>query len=91
MVPLTLKEAQLMGKSVIETNVERIHEMMKEKISGFLVKEGDPDDLIEKLSILLNNEELRVKMGKEGRKFVEESFSWDVVTQKNYWKYIIIY
>jgi len=82
LAPLTLKEAQLMKKPVIGTSVGGIPEMMNDKITGFLVKEGDSDDLIKKLTSLLDDNELRNKMGNAGREFVIENFGWDVITEK---------
>jgi len=82
LAPLTLKEAQLMEKPVLATDVGGISEMMEDKIGGFLVKEGDHDDLLKKISILLDDGELREKMGKEGKRFVTENFSWDIIAKK---------
>ena len=82
LAPLTLKEAQLMKKPVIATNAGGIPEMMDHKKTGFLVKEGDPKDLIEKISILLNDKELASKMGNAGREFVINNFSWDVIAKR---------
>jgi len=82
LAPLTLKEAQLMKKPVIGTNVGGIPEMMDDKITGFLVKEGDSDDLIKKLTSLLDDNELKNKMGNVGREFVIENFGWDVIAEK---------
>lgn len=82
MSPLTLQEAQLMKKPVIATNVGGIPELMKHDETGFLVKRGDPGDIIEKISILLNDEVKRRKMGESGRAFVENKFSWDAVTKE---------
>ena len=47
LAPLTLKEAQLMEKPVIATDVGGDKEMMKDKETGFLVREGNSDDIIE--------------------------------------------
>jgi glycosyltransferase involved in cell wall biosynthesis len=82
LAPLTLKEAQLMEKPAIATNAGGIPEMMENGITGFLVKEGDSDDLNKKLSMLLDDNELQKKMGKAGRKFVIENFSWDIIAKK---------
>ena len=82
LAPLTLKEAELMKKPVIATNVGGIPEMMIDKKTGFLVKEGDSVDLCQKISILINDMELRRKMGSDGRKFVEDNFSWEQIAQK---------
>jgi len=82
LAPLTLKEAQLMKKPVIGTSVGGIPEMMEDKITGFLVKEGDSDDLIKKLTNLLDDDVLKNKMGNAGREFIMKNFGWDVITEK---------
>ncbi len=82
LAPLTLKEAQLMEKPVIATNVGGISEMMQDNNTGFLVKEGNSKDLVDKISILLNDEKLASKMGKSGREFIMETFSWDVIAKR---------
>ena len=81
MSPLTLQEAQLMKKPVIATNVGGIPELMQDQKTGFLVEKGNSDDIIEKISILLDDKDLAKKMGIEGRKFVQENFSWDKIAK----------
>ena len=80
---LSLKEAQLMGKPVVATNVGGNPEMMMDGKTGFLVKEGDSDDLFEKLSSLLKNKEMSLEKGSNGKKFIEENFSMDA-SAKNF-------
>lgn len=82
LAPLTLKEAQLMKKPVIATNAGGIPEMMDHEKTGFLVEEGDTKDLLEKISILLNDKELASKMGNAGREFVINNFSWDIIAKR---------
>ena len=82
LAPLTLKEAQLMKKPVLATNVGGIYEMMEDKVTGFLIKENDPNDLIKKLTILLEDENLRKKMGENGNKFVVKKFNWNIIAKK---------
>ncbi|MFM8659683.1 MAG: glycosyltransferase family 4 protein [Candidatus Nitrosotenuis sp.] len=81
MSPLTLQEAQLMGKPVVATKVGGIPELMKDEETGFLVESGDSQGWIEKLSILISDESKAKKMGKTGREFVEKTFSWDVIAK----------
>ena len=85
LAPLSLKEAQLMKKPVVATNVGGNQEMMIDGKTGFLVQQGNHEQLIEKLSLLLEDKELAKKMGNEGRKFVEETFNWELIT-KNFIK-----
>ena len=82
---LTLKEAQLMKKPVVATNVGGNQEMMIDGKTGFLVQQGNHEQLIDKLSLLLEDKELAKKMGNEGRKFIEDTFNWELVT-KNFIK-----
>jgi glycosyltransferase involved in cell wall biosynthesis len=82
LAPLTLKEAQLMEKPVIGTDVGGVGEMMADNQTGFLVKEGNYEDLIEKLALLITNKELADKMGKEGKKFVVKTFSWEIIAKR---------
>ena len=79
MSPLTLQEAQLMEKPVIATNVGGIPELMKDGETGFLIQKNNPNELFEKLSILLNNLENANEMGVKGREFVKNNFNWDKI------------
>jgi len=56
--------------------------MMEDKVTGFLIKENDPKDLIEKLTILFDDEKLREKMGINGKQFVIKKFNWDIIAKK---------
>jgi len=82
MSPLTLQEAQLMKKPVVATNVGGIPELMKDGETGFLIEKGNAEEWVEKLTLLVNDEEKRKMMGDLGRKFVEENFSWEKVAKE---------
>ena len=82
MSPLTLLEAQLMKKPVIATNVGGISELMLDKKTGFLIEKGNPKELIKKIEEFLNDPKKIEDMGIQGRKFVEDNFSWKIITQK---------
>lgn len=81
MSPVSLLEAQILEKPVIATNVGGIPEEMKNNETGFLVEKGDHEDLISKLSLLFNDEDKAKQMGKSGKKFVEDNFSWDKISK----------
>ncbi len=82
MSPLTLQEAQLMKKPVVATNVGGIPELMINGETGFLIEKGDVNGWIEKLSLLIQNEEKRKIMGELGRRFIEETFNWNKVAKE---------
>ena len=81
LAPLTLKEAQLMGKPVIATDVGGDKEMMKDGETGYLVREGNPEDIIEKINELLENKIKSKEMGKRGIEFVKKEFNWEKVAK----------
>ena len=70
-------------KPVVATNVGGNPEMMVDGKTGFLVEEGNADDLFEKLTILFENKEMSIENGSNGRKFIEEKFSMDA-SAKNF-------
>jgi len=82
MSPLTLQEAQLMQKPVIATKVGGIPELMIDKKTGFLIEQGNHEDLKEKIQLLLDDPNLSTNMGIEGKKFVSENFSWESIAKQ---------
>jgi glycosyltransferase involved in cell wall biosynthesis len=81
MSPLTLLEAQLMEKPVIATSVGGIPELMDDNKTGFLINRGDHLALIDKIDMLLSNENKRELIGKTGRDFVKDHFSWEKIAK----------
>lgn len=67
-------EAMASGKPVVATNTGGTPEIVKDKISGFLIKPRKPALMAERISWLVNNPERAKKMGEEGRKLAQEKF-----------------
>ena len=82
MTPISLLEAQLLGKPVVATDIGGISETIRDNETGFLVKQGDYNDWVDKLSNLINDEKFKTKMKKAGPEFVEENFSWENTVKK---------
>jgi len=68
-------EAMACGKPVVATNVGGIPEIVVDSETGILVPPHSPELLARAVSILIENEELRIKMGLKGRTRVEKYFS----------------
>ena len=70
-----LLEAMSFGKPVIATNVGGIPEVVINEKTGFIVPPNDYESITNKTLYLLNNKELRQKMGEAGRKRAEKYFT----------------
>jgi len=75
-------EAMSCGTPVIASNIEGIRDIIESGKNGILVAPNNPVKLAEAIQYLLDNEDIRIKFGKEGRKKVEREFSWDVIAER---------
>lgn len=62
---------------VIAFNVAAYRETVLDGITGFLV-DFEVDQVSEKIELLSNNSKLANSMGRNGRKWVEDNWSWDM-------------
>jgi len=60
---------------VVSTNMASIPELIENGKEGFLVEPENVEQLANALKILLQDEDMRTKMGKRGRKKIEEKFN----------------
>ena len=74
---LVTVEAMAMGKPVIVSNKCGVSEIIENRKTGFIFKHDNYKELAEKIVELIENEELRIKMGKNARKYVKENLSWE--------------
>ena len=79
---LIYAEAMSFSKPVIGTNIGGIPEVIENQKSGFLCKNEDKEDFINKLLILLRNADLRYRMGLFARKKTIESFKFENMVTK---------
>jgi galacturonosyltransferase len=78
-----LLESSACARPIITTNRPGCREVIDDSINGFIVKEKDSADLIEKIEkfLLLSYEQKR-EMGLRGREKVEHEFDRNIVVQK---------
>ena len=69
-----LQEAMGVGLPIITTNVPGPSEVVEDGISGVLVNDHDPSDLLEKMELMYQNTEYRMSIAKAGRKRAETYF-----------------
>jgi glycosyltransferase involved in cell wall biosynthesis len=76
-LPLAILEAMACGKPVVATRVNGVPEAVIDGRTGILVEPGDDKAIAGALVRLLDQPEVAKRMGAEGRRFVERSFSLD--------------
>ena len=82
-LPKSLIEADAIGRPIITSNSVGCKEALVDGYNGFLIQPKDIDALTEKLDLLISDKELRLKMGKNARKYAEEYFSIEVVKERH--------
>lgn len=85
-LPTVLVEAMAIGKPVIATAVGGVPEVVKDEINGMLVPPSSPEHLAKVLERLLNDSELRRKIGKAAAETVKD-YTWGKIAKK----YEIVY
>uniref|UniRef100_A0A7C3UGH5 Glycosyltransferase family 1 protein n=1 Tax=Geoglobus ahangari TaxID=113653 RepID=A0A7C3UGH5_9EURY len=78
---IVLLEALSCETPVISTEVVGIAEDVKKYEAGIIVPPKNPEALAEAIIKLLSDEDLAKKMGKNGRKLVEEKYTWERVAE----------
>jgi len=77
---IVLLEAMSAGLPIVASRIDGYQSVLDEK-EGLFANAKDPNDLSEKLSRLINDKNMRMQMGKNGRE-KSQLFSWPIVTEK---------
>ena len=83
-LPKSLIETCAIGRPIITTDVPGCREVVVEGENGFMVEKNAVESLAERMEQLINDPELRIKMGKAGRKKAEAEFSIENVLDKTF-------
>jgi glycosyltransferase involved in cell wall biosynthesis len=73
-------EAQAAGKAVLGTRVSGLRDAVREGETGFLVEAGQPEALAQGMRQLLEQPELRQRLGRQGREWARR-FDWDQIAR----------
>lgn len=82
-VPKSLIDACAVGRPIVTTNSIGCKDVVDDGVNGFLIPIKDSHALAEKLRILIEDKNLRIKMGKAAREKAEREFSLDKVVEKH--------
>ncbi|MBN2570043.1 MAG: glycosyltransferase family 4 protein [Deltaproteobacteria bacterium] len=81
-VPKVLIEAASCGRAIVATDVPGCREIVRHNENGFLVPSHDPKALADAIKFLIENPEIRARMGTRGRKIVKAEFSEEIVVRQ---------
>jgi len=84
--PMKVRDYAACGVPIITTKIRGL-EMVEEEGIGILVPPNDAKALSNAIIKLIKDAKVREKMGKKGRKFAEESFSWKNVAGEIFKKF----
>ncbi len=80
--PIKTNEYKACGKAIIASDFGNLKILIKPKINGLLVNEHNINEIANAIELLVNNNKLRYKIGKNNRKEVLEEFNWDIINSK---------
>lgn len=79
---MSVLEAMSYGLATIATPVGGVPQVIQDGVNGYLMPIGDSEFLARRINALLDNSDLSVRIGRAGRKTIEESFGMDSYAQK---------
>jgi glycosyltransferase involved in cell wall biosynthesis len=79
---LVILEAMACETPVIVTRKGGIPLAVKDGQNGLFIRPRNSNDIVEKVNLLLTNENLRNKMAKKARQIAEEKFSWEKIGKR---------
>jgi glycosyltransferase involved in cell wall biosynthesis len=80
----TAVEAMAAGRPVVASRIGGLPFTVADGATGLLCEPGDAVDLAHKIETLLDDPDLRERMGRAGRRRFEEHYTWDVIVERHY-------
>ena len=82
-VPKSLIEACAVGRPIVTTDSVGCKDVVDDGLNGFLVPVRNSVTLAQKLRLLIDDKELRTRMGKSSREKAEKEFALEKVVEKH--------
>ena len=82
-LPKSLIEATAIGRPIVTTDSIGCRETVVDGYNGYLIPIKNSKALADKLQVLFDNKELRIKMGRNSRMLAERDFSIENVIEKH--------
>lgn len=75
-------EAWASRRPVIGARTGATPSVIDDGVDGLLIKHRSADDLARKLALLIEDAALRQRLGENGRRKVEQRYTWDIIAEK---------
>ena len=80
--PIKLFEYMAVGKPIVTTRRPLVEAVIKDYRNGLIFEFGDHHQLASAILKLINDKDLRERLGSEGRRIVEDKYTWEGNAQK---------
>jgi glycosyltransferase involved in cell wall biosynthesis len=74
--PTKLFEYMAMGKGIVASDLDQIGEVLKHSETAWMVKPGDVESLMQGMKRLIDDEQLRKRLGEAARKEAVAKYTW---------------
>ncbi len=81
-LPTVLLEAMSCGLPVVATAVSGNLDVISHGENGILIPPKNPEKMADVISMLLNDEDMRIELGKNARETIEKRYTWDRISEK---------
>lgn len=81
-LPTSVLEAGAIGLPIIATDVGGTNEIIENYKTGFLIPDKDIKALEVKICELIENKDLRGKVGRNAHEFIKQNFNWDKIADE---------
>ena len=82
-LPKSIIDACAIGRPIVTTDAYGCRDCVVEGYNGYIVPVKNSEALAEKIKLLLEDEQSRIRMGKNARLFAEQNFSIDKVVDEH--------
>jgi glycosyltransferase involved in cell wall biosynthesis len=79
---LVTLEAMSSGKPVLVSDIPGVREVIAPGSEGLLIEPMDPDNIAQKINMVLGDGEMMKRLGRNSRKKAETKYSWESVIKK---------
>jgi len=91
--PNAIMEAMSYGLPIVATDVGGVSELVKHKVTGFLVLPTNIEKLLNACQILVKNSDMRLKMSSRAKKLIKNNYSSEEMAKKfeNIFNKVLLY